>query len=269
MSGFFPVSGGGGGANQNLNNAYERIGSPVQVAAASGSKGSYTALGTSLQNWRGFRVFFGNATTSTARYLLDIRVGGTTLICTDLYFEPNVSLGLQTVDLPMAVPAGLLEARLQSSVGSASAWIAVEGIVENAQSAPGYTVMEALNIDVGNTRPSTTDITVVDGASTTYTELVASAANTYGALLFSPGSSGTIPLTIQNLEMNFAVGAVSSEAAFGNHFTVNSNTAAPFVNRPMSRTFQKTIAAGSRLSAKIVGATSGVDKFRIAAYGFR
>jgi len=266
-------SAGASGANQNLDVEEEWLGfaadgatTLVQSGGTNNTKGSWTAIGTSTEDWAGFVLYLGPGSASSARYLVDIRVGGVTVV-PDLYIEPNQGFAPIPVFLPLAITAGLFEARIQAENSNRTLRIGIVGFVRSAQSAPMYSTMTALNVDVANTRASASDIALQGSGGTTYGTLSASLAASYGAFLFSPGGSGAVPATSQQLDLHFATGAAAAEADFARHSTWITNTAASFLNRAM-RLVERTIASGARLSVKPVVATPGTDTMRLAAYGF-
>lgn len=271
MSGF--ISFATSGANLNLNNTEEALGfatdgTTVTVTAGSSNvKGSYVTIGTSTAAYAGFWLYYGSASASSARIILDIRHASTTVIVPDLYLEPNQSVGPCMIWIPLQVAAGLLEARCQAATGSQTVKVGIVGVLDNSQSAPMYTTMAALNIDTTNTRADDASVTLQDSAGTTYYDLVASTAATYNAFLFVGGHSGSNPVTSQQAKATFATGAAAAEVEFAWHSTWVNNSTSAFPNRP-AKFIEKTIASGTRISAKVAVVTPGTDTVRFAAYGF-
>lgn len=274
MGSYFFPSAGSSSANLNLNNSEEKIGfatdgttTTVTASGTANTKGSYVTIGTSSNDWAGFWLYVGPSSASSGRFIIDIRRGGSTVIVPDLYVEPSQSVQPVPVWIPLAVTAGLIEARCQAGSGSQTVKVAIVGVVRNSQSAPMYTAMTAINVDTTNTRASGTDIAVQGSAGTTYGDLSASLAAQYKAFLFSPGGNGTTPATSQQIALNFATGAAASEVEFSWHASWISNVAAPFGARAF-KFIEKTINSAVRLSVKPVALTPGTDAIRVAAYGF-
>ena len=268
------VSGGGGGANLNLNNAEEALGfatdgttTLVTAGGSNNTKGTYVSFGTSANDWAGFWLYLGQGSASAGRYILDVRQGGATVIVPDLYVEPGQSLAPVLYWIPMAVTAGLIEVRCQAENSSRTIRVGIVGIIRNSQSAPMYTTMTALNVDTTNTRASATDIVMQNSAGTTYGTLSASLPSTAGGFLFVPGGTGTSPATSQQTGFQFATGAAASEVPFAWHSTWISNAAASFSNRA-PKFIEHTVASGARISVKPTVATPGTDAMRCAAYAF-
>lgn len=277
MSGFIPFA-GSSGANQNLNNTYERlgqgaVGAGTQITAGSGSKGSYSAsLGTTSNAWSGFWVLFPTASTSNTRYLVDISIdNGSTVYAPNIYIEPNSSngAGICVVFIPLNVASGsVVKARAQGS-GAGNVFIWLLGIVTNSQSPPMFTTMAALTADTTNTRAGSSDIAMVASGSTTFSEGVSSTATQYGALLAIIGTSSVGQVsTGQAALLNLATGAAASETIITG-WPVEAILAATSFRASTPSLIYKTIPASTRLSGQVLAATVGAnDKFTLGLYGF-
>lgn len=271
---FYPFASGSSGANLNLDNAEEPVGintdgtATTVTAGASNALGTYQDLGTTAAAWAGFWIYYGPASASSSRMLLNLRINGTTVIVPNLYLEPNQAVGPMRIFIPLAVAAGtLIAAAVQAATGAQTVKVGLVGIVRNAQSAPMYTSMTALNVDTTNTRAATADVAAQNSAGATYTTLSASLAADYHAFLFSPGHNGTNPATSQAAKITFATGAAAAEVEFGFHATWINNSSSAFPSRPL-HFIERTILAGVRLSTKCAVVTPGTDAIRVAAYGF-
>jgi len=272
--GSYVTGGGAGGANQNLNNAYELLGFNGTTGAGVGltsgvvnTKGTGAAIGTTSSAWAGFWMVLGVGNTAGNRYMIDLSDdGGSTWAMVPNYFWwPATSGGPAMVWVPLAVAAStVIHARCQSNAASATTSVALIGAVDNAQSAPMYTTMTALNTDTATTLPST-DVPL-NGAG--YTTLVASTAAQYGAFHLVLSYNGTQPGTSQALLAYLASGAAFSEADFaympGHGLAANPQAHRNFTPMP----FDVTVASGQRISAKIIANMTGTDNYRIGVYGF-
>ena len=76
-------------ANPNI--TYEPLGfgtsgamTSLTSGGSSNTKGSYGSIGTTSNAWCGFLLCTGTANIATARYLLDIRIGSSTIILPDV-----------------------------------------------------------------------------------------------------------------------------------------------------------------------------------------
>lgn len=273
MSGFFNASGGSSQPSQP-NNTYGfggqgTVGEGTTMTAGSANvKGNYSAtIITTSAALSGFIVEFGLPSSASAKYKVDIRSGGSTIIVPDLYVAPgSTSSGTFKVFIPLAVGSGVaLDARCQSSVGSATLKISIVEVVANAGVPPGFTSMVALNNEAtaGTTLAGTGDVPLTD----TWTEIVASTAATYGAIMAIVGDNGTAPGTAQSTLVSLGTGAAAAEAAYMKG-TFGIFTGLPYLRLQMFLLIQKTIASGTRLSAKANSTTAGTDNLRIGLYGF-
>lgn len=271
---------GGSGANQNLNNTYEFLGfgsgdgTSVAAAGSTNTKGSYTQLsgagggGVTVNNLRGIYVMPLVSSAAGTRFLADISFdGGTTANIPNVYLQPGTPTYGSTpgVYFPMAIAAGAnIQVRHQSATASATARYAVVGAIANSQSPPGFSTCAAINAaDTTNTRPNTTNIPLTDA----WTELVASTATQYGAILAVAGDNGTTPGTSQAVGVQVGTGAAASETAIM-RWLAAATTTGPLLARGFSPLIEKTIASSTRLSAKAYGAVAGTDNIRVQLFGF-
>lgn len=246
--------------------AYEPLGygtdgalTPVVAGASVSVKGSYVTIGTTVNAWAGFYLEVSQVTAS-ARYALDIRAGGTTIIVPDFYVE---GAGNTRVFIPLQVAAGtLLEARSQCTNASSTMRIAVSGRIAAANIPPAFTTMTALTTFDTGTRPSTT--AVPTAATIAWTQLVASTAAAYGALLIQVGQ-GTIPATQQQATAYIAIGGAGSEVQIARMAAFAQTSSPSFVRA--YRLIEKAIAAGTRLSAAML-APAADNGPRVSIHGF-
>lgn len=268
-----------GSTPANVDNTYESLGFSstfvgTPCTAGNGSKGSASAtLGSTSAAWSGFWLYIAWSSTSNSRYLMDIsKDGGSTWFVANFYVEPSISgTAVSMFWFPLNVASGCdLRIRSQSN-GAAQTFRAwVRGVVTNSNSRPLFSTFTALNADTTNSRPSGSDITMVASGSTTFSELVASTAATYGALaavLAAP--SGGAVTTNQMVMLALASGAAAAEAIFARHGNAaNSASAASFRTQP-GLLVDKAIPAGTRLSCQVFSNTQGAnDKALVGLYGF-
>lgn len=279
MSQYINMASGGGGANQNLNNSYESLGFTTTFVgtactAGNGSKGSASAtLGTTAAAWSGFWLYIAWASTSNARYLVDVsKDGGSTWFVTNFYIEPSGSGDPASgYWFPLNVAASSdirIRAQGVSGSGTVRAW--VRGVLTNSQSPPAFNTFTALNADTTNTRPSGGDVTMVANGSTTFTELVASTGAQYGGLAaVLGGPSGGAVTTGQMVMLALATGAAASETVIARHAAgTNNASAASFRGQP-GIYIEKTIAASTRLSVQVFSNTQGANDMAVVGlYGF-
>lgn len=276
MSGIQLFPGSGGGSPSNPTYTYEPIGftstgagTTVTAGSPAHNKGSYTAsLGTTANNWVGFIVYCGPVSSANVRYMLDISFDdGTTDKISNLFFVLGSTTQALTMFIPVKANSGsIIKARCQASTASATFNIAIEGVVAAGSVAPGYTSMTGISLDTGNTRPSTTNVPFDDDGSSGWTQLIASTAATYNAIIAVADGNGTAFGTTQPASIFLATGAAASEVEFGRWFAV-ANTASGFNRGFPGAPFYLDIASGTRISAQIRAATPGTDNGRIGIYG--
>jgi len=272
VSGFFTAPGAAsqpGNPNATLESiGFAANGTPTQLTASATAnvKGSYATIGTTTSAWCGFFLHIGVASASTARFLLDIRIGGATVILPDFFVMPGTNIAGR-VYVPLQIPAStLVEGRVQcSSTGSQTISFAMTGSVASASLAPGFTQATALNVDTTNSRPSTIDIAETTSLTLPLTQLTASTAATYGAFIAVASASTATPGTAQHVTPVFATGASSSEVEFGRMLVNALNTTAG-INHGYQY-LSHSVASGTRLSAGALAAATG-DNIRVGLYGF-
>lgn len=254
----------------NPNITYEPLGfgaSGAMTSLTSGgsnnTKGSYGSIGTTSSAWCGFWLNTGIANIATARYLLDIRVGSSTIILPDYYIHAGTTAAINCF-VPLKVAANtLIEARIQSQTASNTLRVALNGILASSTLPPGFDAATALNVDTSATTPSTTNVPA--SSSVSWTQLVASTAATYGAIMSASDTTTTAWTTAQDYTIILATGASSSEVEF---FRYDAHTqAGTGLCQRSEGLAQKSIASGTRISAACLAATPNSDNARVAIYG--
>ncbi|WP_028970155.1 hypothetical protein [Sphingomonas sp. URHD0057] len=262
---------GAGGATQPLNPpityeplGYGATGTLISVPGAGANvKGAYTAIGATSSAWCGFELDINSPNSASNRYLLDIRIGGATVILPNLFVQG----GSQRIYLPLQVPSGtLIEARVQCPTTSASLKIAISGHVASASLPPGF----AAAVDIGgadttNTLASTVDVAAA--SSQVWTQLLAATSEAYGALLMSGSYNGTVPATAQTATMAVATGAAAAEVQIGKMGVITA-VSNPTLSRA-ARLLELAIPSGTRLSGAFQAAAPGTDNFRFGLHGFK
>lgn len=255
-------------ANPNI--TYEPLGfgtsgamTSLTSGGSSNTKGSYGSIGTTSNAWCGFLLCTGTANIATARYLLDIRIGSSTIILPDYYIHAGTTASINRF-VPLQVPTGtLIEARIQSQTASNTLPVAINGIVASTSLPPGFTQATALNVDTTSTTPSTTNVPA--SSSVSWTQLVASTASTYGAIMSSSDTTTTAWTTAQDYTIILATGASPSETEFF-RYTAHTQAGTGLCQRSEGLA-QKSISSGTRLSAACLAATPNSDNARVALYG--
>lgn len=267
------------GAVSNPNRALEFQGfgtsgdATTLTTGGSNVKGSWVSVGSATSsNWSGFSIHFGPASSAAGLFVVDVSFdGGTTTVIPNLIVIPGNSTQSwgRTAMLPLKVPSGTtISMRCQGATGGTSVYAAVVGYVADSGSAPGFDNCEAVAAaDLTNTRAGTVDVASSDSASPTYTELVASTSRTYGALLFGASTNTSNPATAQRATFMLATGAASSETVLGQMLVGVTASTAAGVTRAVSDVIQKEVASGTRLSGRVLVATTG-DSFRFGVLGF-
>jgi hypothetical protein len=284
MSSF--ISFASGGSPVNINTSYEYIGiTSVGAATAltsgiANTKGLYTTLTASTSaDIAGFWLLVNTSNGSGNRYLIDIATGAAlseVVLVPDVYSQPGtVGAGDQVVFIPLNIAAGTrISARCQCNGATGTVNVAIIGEVRTANHPPLYNSCERVSSTPAGspqaTTPSNTDITAVTTAATGWTEINASTARTYGALVAIAGIrvSGTAPTTAQSVSLRLATGAAASEVLFAQTSTTVA-TANPAVPRWPGLPIYKSIPSGTRISGEVLAGTAGAsDIFSPLVLGF-
>lgn len=272
MSQWIPFSSGGGSIT-NLNTTYEQVGlgsgdGTVITTAAANTKGSYVQLTAStINNWAGFWLSLGPASASGTRYLLDISFdGGTTVAVPNLFIQPGAILSGQgpMFFVPLNVPSGSdFRVRAQASTGTNTFRMAVLGVVRTSASRPLFNACTALNAaDTTSTYPGAISIPLTDA----WTEITASTAGTYGALLSIHAASGNAT-TPQTVGIAIGTGAAASEVEMI-RWICGYNSSSPALRGATSVLVETSVAAGTRVAARCYGSTPNSDAILGQIFGF-
>lgn len=276
MSGFISFgSAGGGGANQNLNNTYhvagegtDGSGTLVTASASQNVKASdVTLVASTAAEYAGFRIWYGAASTSSASFLVDIKIGST-IVMPNVPLIPAGNAGYGYIPVPFHVPAGSsISVTPQSNAISASLRMFITAPEDNDQSPPLYTSAVLLaSADTTASRASSIDVTTSAKGSPTYAQIIASTADAYGAFLIVATPNAGSP-SAQSTLLSVAVGGSGSEAKFGS-FPLRLNNTDPKMVHSISNLIEHAIPAGSRISLSAAAATTG-ETFRGNVYGFK
>jgi hypothetical protein len=263
-----------GGSPTNVNTTYETVGvflsgpdageGTTVTGGAANTKGAaweqLTAATTS--DWAGFMVLVSAANSSGNRFLVDIATGAlaaeTVIIPNFFAFPSSVGAGMSWAYFPLNVPAGTrISAKLQANGSGGNAQVSIVGEVRTANHPPLWNNCELLAAAwTTTTYPSATTITSVSAGNTGWTEVVASTARTYGAMVANMGpATGLNPTVARSLIYRLATGAAASEVAF---YALPSGTIAsnPYTGRPPLRPIFKSIPSGTRVSAEVISQTT-------------
>lgn len=261
----------GSGSPVNLNNTYEPqgwgtdgTGTTVTSGTGTNKTASPVNIGSARSNdWAGVILTFGPFTSSALRALVDISFdGGTTWHITNLFVWTSNNSVL-TISLPVKSTAGgQTVARIAATSGSTPLKIKIEGIVRNADSAPGFTSLVALNADTTNIQPGSTNVPLHVSASS-YTSLGATGADYGGVLAIASLATG-----LGTAQVVTFVLSLDNSTAFA-QFSTFMNTANPLAARGASNVFLHTIPSGTTLYAEALAATPGAgpDNVLLGFYG--
>lgn len=252
----------GGVSPVNLDTDYEVAGIGTTGAGTTlTSAGSNTAgtpvqlLAASTFDYHGVVVVLGPENTSADRYMVDVSFdGGSTWAIPNLFVHNSATTQWTPVYFPLSVGTGAdIRARLRCSNAAKTKVVYVIGIKRQAASPPGYTSVVSLTADTTTTRPDNANVPLTN----TWTELITSTSDAYGGLLAIVGDNGSTPGTAQSALVTIGTGGSGSEAAYAAPFSVFIGTANPIIRNGFSRTFEKAIPSGTRLSARINATTTG------------
>lgn len=274
MSQWISFVSSGGGSIANLDTTYEMIGfdtgagSTVTTGAGTNTKGTYVQLSAATaNNWSGFYVTYSSAGAASQRFLADVSFdGGTTANVPNLYLEPGSPLyGLSgPIYIPMLVSAGSdVRVRVQCGSTGGNLRVAIIGVVRTSQSRPCFTTCVNINAaDTAGTRAGSIDIPLTNA----WTEVAASTANTYGAIMTVFGSS-TVMATAQAVGLAMGTGAAASEVE-RMRVLGGTGTSSPNLRGGSFPLLESSISSGTRLSARGFAATPGSDVLRVQMLGF-
>lgn len=263
-----PVTVGGGSQPANPNKHRERIGygtdglKVLVTAGTANTKGNYATIGTTTSALCGFWLDVGLASSAGARYILDVRIGGATVILPNFFLHPGATI-FCPIYIPLQIPAAtLVEVRTQSGTASATLRIGISGVVADVAIPAGFTQATALLGDLTSTLPSTINVPLA--STIAWTTQLTTAAD-YGALLVTFDSNGAI-VTAQDVGVTLATGLAAAEVEFAllsGYFTASSSSC-----QRGQGLIEKAIASGTRLSAGALAVTPGTDNIRVGLHGF-
>lgn len=271
MSGFFFSGGSSQPGNPDYTaerDSFTSAGAGTGVTSGSANtKGSATTIGTAAVDWCGFYLYVGAASSTTVRFLADIKVNGTTKI-PNLFLHPSNN-ALSRIKIPLKVPASQnVDIAIQGSSTTLTLPFAIRGIPASASLAPGFDNCAAIHgsADTANTLATSSNITM-QTTVTTWTELDSAADQTFGAILMAVGRGSSDPTTAQDFSAILATGASSSEVEF-DRFLVHANGSTAAIPRA-HELFERSIASGTRVSCALLAGTAGAtDYARVQAFGF-
>lgn len=259
----------------NPDNSFESLGFGTSGAltnvlgGAANTKGSYSTIGTTSNQWSGFWLIGGQSDNAGARVLADVSIdNGSTVKVPNVYLRPgsggNAS-NSTALFFPINVPSSsVIRVRMQDSSGGTNMGFAVRGVITNANSPPCFDNAEALTAVTATTRASSINTALV--SSVAWTEQVASTARAYGAMMMLPGDS-TVDPTNQIMNLALATGAAASETEVWRQ-ALSVLAANPYYRGDDTQLIQKSFASGVRLSACALAASPGTSTVCVGLYGF-
>lgn len=268
------ASSGGSAQNPNfdieqagLSGAATGGGTTVTADAGANTKGVAAAIIASTANaWKGFWLHIGHGSAST-RFLIDLSFdGGSTWHIQNLFAFIFTGSGgnWSRLYIPIALAAGTaISARIQSSTGGASLRMMIAGMVSvGSGDPPGFTTADMITTaDTANTRAG---VAVTAATTVTWTQLIASSAQTYGAFILSVSDNG-VALT-NNISSFVALGkgANPSEDMIGGFEFSQSNSSLVLSSPAL---IQASVAASTRLVASVQN--SGTNQYQVGLIGLR
>lgn len=256
-----PTTGGGSICDPTTETSAAITASTTVTSGSTGSKGSWTSLGTASSELNGFYLIIEPSTIS-ARGLIDISISsGTTMLVTNY-----MSFGQPTkIFLPIHVPASsALYARSQSNGSAQVVTMAMIGKVKAAGCWAGFTAAEALNPDTTNTRGGVVDVPL----TTTWTDLLGggTTSRAYSGFVLSAGASTANPATAQTFTYALGTGASGSETLLSSGLGYAfASTSGPQTGGGFQ--FFASVASGSRIVGQATAATPGSDNLRMNVLG--
>ncbi len=237
--------------------------SVLLTAGATGTKGSWTNIGTTTYAWEGFWLNFADNGSGQNNIVdISINVAGTDYIIVDNYqmddgYNSASTVPSDLVWIPVRVPAGaVINARTQSDVGNNVSRLQLRGISRSAGANVGYSRLEMITT-LSSSLPSST-LTAASG-SPAYTQLVASTAKRYAGLI--------VILHNNNANVNLA-GYLDIGIGASDKLLIGSILwrQAGYNIKYSPPAFMVDIPAGSRLSGRLRSASSTATR-RVGLYG--
>lgn len=232
--------------------------SAAVIATASGSihtKGAWTELLASIEapgSW--LHVTLLNA--SASRSLVDIGIGAAAsevVLIPDLYHEVN-SANAQNAPrsylLPVAVPSGArLVARTQSTNASQAIYVNAHVVSRALTSPMPLGQVEALGIDVANTRGVVIDPGASANTDSAWSQLIAATGFAYRWLMIGIGHSSGVVAAAATWLVDIAIGGAGAEVVVVPDILVGGSTAND-LPLPGSVSLPVAIPAGTRVAAR-------------------
>lgn len=284
------ISFGSAAAPVDIDAGYEFLGSnsngSLTQVTANIAKSSYVTLGSTTGDLVDLELHFGVGSSSTARFLVDIALGGVgseVILIPDIWVQPNtVGFGIKVFRFKLNVPAGTrISARAASTANATSLYAAVVGRVRTVNDPPGFNHCEFIYPYASSAGmplasgalPSTLDVTGVTSANTGWTTIspVGGTTRAYGALVANAGlrASGASPATAaQQATLRLGLGGSGATDAtiFHQKGVVIASGTPPFPLM-MPWMIQKAIPSGSRVAMEMLVATSAPDLIAAQAWG--
>jgi hypothetical protein len=233
--------------------------------------GSYTELITATAApVTALRVKFrgvagsGNATSMLANIATGAAASEVVLI-------PNINIGYteptagSTFLFPVSIPAGTrISANIQALITVDTTFVTMRTLSGSNRTATSIT-------DLGTNTAASNGVSVATGTSSaegSWTEIISSTANHYGAIMAAIGGAADISVQTSAVSLDIGVGAAASEVAIVNDISfVSSSNEEVFPRFPIEPIYHADIPAGSRLSARISSTSATAQNYDVILYG--
>lgn len=244
------------------------------TAGAANTKGSYTQLVAATDFEAGALLVMLGVSSAAANYLVDIAIGGAgseQVLVPDLLYFSGVggNIGMH-YPLPLHVPAGArIAARCQSTSAAATMRASVALTPFSPQMNPPchrVTAYGANAADSGGTLLSGSGSANGLGA---YSQLSSAITNPTRYLMAVLGNAGDDARSTIHFLLDIATGAAASEVTRLSNLYFNTESATDRPHPDVMGPFPMTIAAGTRLAARIRNSatTAGDRDIDCVAYG--
>lgn len=262
---YFGGAGGSQPANPDISYTYlgydaNGLGTQITSGGGANTKGAWTSLGVLSSDICEFDLIVAAANASGSRVVCDVGIGpnsgAVTTIVPDLY-EVTSQVGAthapESVTIPLKLAAGQeVWARIAAQASGQTQLVSLRGIVADPSLPPGFDNCAVIHGNGANVRAGSIS---VPSNSATYTELVASSARSYGAVLCSVGQTTTTGSNMA-LGIRWGVGASGSETDFL-RTSVYANAANPILKTGGDRRLvRKSFPGGTRFAVRATSATT-------------
>lgn len=262
---YFGGAGGSQPANPDISYTYlgydaNGLGTQITSGGGANTKGAWTSLGVLSSDICEFDLIVAAATSAGARVVCDVGIGpnsgAVTTIVPDLY-EVTSQVGTthapESVTIPLKLAAGQeVWARIAAQGSGQTQLVSLRGIVADPSLPPGFDNCAVIHGNGANVRAGSIS---VPSDSATYTELVASSARSYGAVLCSVGQTTTTGANMA-LGIRWGIGASGSETDFL-RTSVYANASNPILKTGGDRRLvRKSFASGIRFAVRATSATT-------------